>query len=421
MPSLKSLAFAFPVVPTPQPHQPSSTPPSSSAPPPSSTPPPSSPSDDFFLRRCVQLALKAAGQTRPNPPVGCVITDATGNRILGEGYHRRAGYPHAEVNALRNVRDNGHSDQALQGATVYVSLEPCNHYGRTPPCAKALVDARVARVVVGTQDPDERTSGGGILRMRQHGIHVDVLNSNHVINELVTKSLEGFISRIERKRPFGLLKYAMTLDGKIATENGSSKWITGENARQRVHEVRASVDAIVVGGETLRKDDPLLTPRGVCFDGGLRPIRVVMTRKLSNIWPSERKLWDVAEAETVVFVRDLDKDGSDKMIEELKVKGVDVVHEPDLGPMHVMKYLYERGCLTVLWECGGSLAAQAIRQGAIDKVMAFIAPKIIGGRDAPSPVGSPAVQVDMTDALVLRDRKIETFDNGDILISGYVQ
>lgn len=364
--------------------------------------------DEAIIHRCVQLAQRAAGQTRPNPPVGCVITDNTG-RTLGEGYHRRAGMPHAEVNALTDTKQRGFSPA---GATAYVSLEPCNHYGRTPPCAKALVEAGVSRVVVGMVDPDPRTGGGGIRRLRDHGIHVDVGIGDSECRQLT----EGFVSRVLKKRPFGVLKYAMTLDGKIAAENRSSKWITGEKSRLRVHSMRAGMDAIIVGGRTVREDNPRLNVRGVVRDGPLSPIRVVMTRGLDL--PLERSLWDTKESETIVFTHSVD--GRQDIIEKLRGHGVDIIHIPQLTPDHVMEELYKRGCLNVLWECGGGLASQAIRAGAVQKVHAFIAPKIIGGLLAPSPVGDPAVGEDMAAALQLCRHSVETFDNGDVLISGYV-
>lgn len=369
---------------------------------------PSAAFDDDLVRRCVALARRAAGQTRPNPPVGCVLTDAAG-RTLGEGYHRRAGTPHAEVHALADAARRGHS---TLGATAYVSLEPCNHFGRTPPCSEALVAAGVSRVVVGMVDPDPRTSGGGVARLRKAGITVDV----GVGKRLCARAAEGFVSRVERKRPFGVLKWAMTLDGKIAAENGSSKWVTGDAARARVHAVRAQMDAIVVGGRTVREDAPRLTVRGVQRDGPLSPMRVVMTSSLAL--PLDSPLWDTRDADTIVFTQTLT--GQDALLSHLARRGVDVVHDPFLTPDVVMRHLYDRDCLNVLWECGGALAARAIADGAVQKVMAFVAPKIIGGAHAPSPVGAPALRADMADALEMSERSVETFDNGDILISGYL-
>lgn len=387
------------------------------------------------MRRCVELSLRAAGQTRPNPAVGCVITDPRGTKVLGEGYHRRAGESHAEVNALTDARDRHAAlglppASATQGATAYVTLEPCNHYGRTPPCSKALIEAGIVRCVIGVQDPDDRTAGGGIQRMRNAGIDVVVGTQG----ELCKKALEGFISRIERKRPFGVLKYAMTLDGKIASESGSSQWVTGAPARRFVHhELRARMDAIVVGGQTVRRDNPSLTARyDVVYDGPLRPMRVVMTTALNSL-PRVCHLWENVSpvAQTIVFAQSLDAradsgssssktEQSVQMWKMLEAKGVEVIVDENVCPESVMETLYDKGCLNVLWECGGQLAAKTVKSGMIDKVYAFIAPKLIGGESSPSPIGSPALHSDMGAALTLHNRELQAFDDGDILISGYL-
>lgn len=200
-----------------------------------------------MMQRCLQLAQKAAGFTTPNPLVGCVIE--RDGEIVGEGYHPKAGEPHAEVFALRAAGDKA------KGATAYVSLEPCNHFGRTPPCSEALVKAGVATVVVGMVDPDPRVSGKGIERLRAAGIQV-ITGVEEADCQRVN---EAFVHRILYQRPFGILKYAMTLDGKIATTAGHSAWITKEVARAHVHRLRATCDAVIVGGNTVRRDNPHLT------------------------------------------------------------------------------------------------------------------------------------------------------------------
>jgi diaminohydroxyphosphoribosylaminopyrimidine deaminase / 5-amino-6-(5-phosphoribosylamino)uracil reductase len=373
--------------------------------------------DAAHMRRCVALARTAGGQTRPNPLVGCVIVTPAGV-TLAEGFHTRAGRRHAEAEALHAAEGAGVS---VAGATAYVSLEPCNHTGRTPPCAAALVRAGVARVVVGMVDPDPRTAGGGIARMRAAGIEVDV----GVEEEACRRLNEGFVTRVEERMPFGALKYAMTLDGKIATETGSSKWVTGPAARARVHEIRNSVDAIIIGGETLRKDDARLTVR--LADGGaaldshgetrLAPIRVVMTRTLDL--PRDARMWSDAHAlRTVVLT--VPGHGRAPLADHLRSRGVEVHEVAGLRPRDAMRFLYDQDALSVLWECGGGLAAAAIADGCVKKVHAFIAPKIVGGGGgAPTPVAGPALAGEMGDALVLRDRTVEQLD-GDVLVSGYL-
>lgn len=362
--------------------------------------------DAGHINRCIDLASNALGQTRPNPPVGCVITTPQGD-VLGEGFHLHAGLPHAEVNALLDAERKGNS---VVGATAYVSLEPCNHYGRTPPCSKALLKAGVQRVVVGMQDPDPRTAGNGIQTLRDGGLDVCVGVQEAECLELA----EGFVSRILKKRPIGVLKYAMTLDGKIATGTGSSKWVTGVQARSRVQRIRRECDAIVVGGETVRKDNPSLTVREGALQQGLRPIRVVMTRTMQL--PAQANLWS-DEAETVILADA--SHGNQKLVQELVARGVAVEQVPGLNPDDAMAFLHEKGCLSVLWECGGGLAASAIKSKSVQKVHAFVAPKIIGGA-GPGPVGLPGIGDNMQEALVLRNRQIETFDNGDLLVTGYL-
>lgn len=362
------------------------------------------------MRRCIQLAKRALGQTRPNPPVGCILLSPSGE-ILGEGFHARAVSAHAEVAALADAADRGNK---VRGAIAYVTLEPCDHYGRTPPCSKTLLHAGVRKVYVGMVDPNPRVAGGGVRRLRRGGVEVEVGVEEDACRELV----EGFVRRVEKKRPMGILKYAMTLDGKIATETGKSKWVTGEAARRRVHEIRRSMDAIVIGGQTMRMDDPRLTVRDV--DGGslLEPIRVVMSRSMHL--PKTARMWDTAqEIDTVVLT--CTDHGQRQFVNELRGRGVVVEQIPGLRPDDAMAYLYGRGCLNVLWECGGGLAAGAIKDGAIQKVHAFVAPKLIGGQSAPTPIASPPLGIDMTDALALHKPTIETFQNGDVLVTAYLQ
>lgn len=354
--------------------------------------------DQAMMRRCLELARKALGKTAPNPMVGSVVV--RDGEIVGEGYHPGAGQPHAEVFALREA------GELARGATIYVSLEPCNHYGRTPPCSDALITAGVAKVVVGMVDPDPRVSGGGIEKLRSAGIEVIV----GVEEEACCLLNEAFVHRVLSKRPFGILKYAMTLDGKIATNSGHSSWITDLAARAVVHQLRAACDAVIVGGNTVRNDNPHLTSHQV---GARNPLRVVMSRTLDL--PETAYLWETGEAATLV----LTQVGANPDLQKLLLrKGVKVVELDCLTPAKVMSYLYDLGFLSVLWECGGVLAASAIAEGAVQKVMAFIAPKIIGGNTAPSPVGNLGLQK-MTEALTL-ERITWRSIGPDCLMEGYL-
>ena len=351
-----------------------------------------------MMQRCLQLARRAAGKTSPNPLVGSVIVK--NGKIIGEGFHPEVGQPHAEVFALRDA------GEAAAGATVYVNLEPCNHYGRTPPCSEALIKARVAKVVTGMVDPDPRVAGGGIKRLRDAGIEVVVGVSETACRQLN----EAFIHRILHQQAFGILKYAMTLDGKIAATTGHSAWVTGKTSRHLVHQVRSTCDAVIIGGNTVRKDNPNLTTHGVTEHN---PLRVVMSRSLDL--PRDCNLWNTDIAPTMVFT---ETNRNCALQKELNTRGVDLIIVAALTPRVVMEHLYQQGVSKVLWECGGTLAAKAIADGTIQKVMAFIAPKIIGGTSASSPVGELGLTM-MTNALQLRDVEVKAIAD-DVLIEGYL-
>lgn len=354
--------------------------------------------DRQMMQRCLELARRALGQTSPNPLVGAVVV--RDGAIVGEGFHPAAGQPHAEVFALQAAGENA------KGATVYVNLEPCNHYGRTPPCSEALVAAGAAKVVVGAIDPNPLVAGSGIDRLRRAGIEVIV----GVEEEACRQLNEAFIHRICQQQPLGILKYAMTLDGKIAATTGHSYWVTGEKARHLVHWQRAAADAVIVGGNTVRCDNPLLTSHNVHPHN---PLRVVMSRSLDL--PPEAKLWQTEDVPTLV----LTEAGANPSFQEaLRQKGVEVVELSPLTPTAAMAHLYDRGLSRIFWECGGVLAAEAIAHRAVQKIMAFIAPKIIGGQNAPSPVGDLGL-TQMTEALKL-ERVAVTVIEPDVLIEGYL-
>lgn len=350
------------------------------------------------MQRCLKLARQALGQTAPNPLVGSVIVKY--GQIIGEGFHPKAGEPHAEVFALRQA------GAAAQGATLYVNLEPCSHTGRTPPCAEAIVAAGLARVVVGMVDPNPLVAGRGIARLRQAGIEVVV----GVETADCQKLNEAFTHRILYQQPFGILKYAMTLDGKIATSTGHSSWITSPTARQQVHQLRAACDAVIVGGNTVRQDHPQLTTHGQATHN---PLRVVMSRSLDL--PPEAPLWQTAIAPTIVFTQ---SSSNHAVKAALLDQGVEVIDLAELTPQAVTQQLYDRDCMSVLWECGGTLAAAALRARVIHKIWAFIAPKIIGGSGEFTPVGEMGLS-QMTEALPLSRLNVAPI-GPDFLLEGYL-
>ncbi len=354
--------------------------------------------DRKMMQRCLQLAQQGLGHTTPNPLVGSVIVK--NRKIVGEGFHPKAGEPHAEIFALQDAQEH------TKEATVYVNLEPCNHYGRTPPCTEALIKAGVKKVVIGMVDPNPLVSGKGVEKLRQNGIEVVV-----GVEEAACRQLnEAFIHRILHQQPFGILKYAMTVDGKIATTTGHSAWVTGKASRQLVHQVRAACDAVVVGGNTVRHDNPNLTTHQVARTN---PLRVVMSRRLDL--PLEANLWQTDIAPTLVFTQ---INSNPTFRDKLDHQGVEVIELTDLTPLQVMNVLYKRELSSVLWECGGTLAAKAIADGVIQKIMAFIAPKIIGGVTAPSPIGELGL-IQMNQALELQRIRLRQIEQ-DILIEGYL-
>lgn len=369
---------------------------------------PGSAIDRAWMQRCLSLAKQGEGCTAPNPLVGSVVVAPDTQTLLGEGFHPQAGQPHAEIFALRAA------GATANGATLYVNLEPCNHYGRTPPCTEAIVKAGIRRVVVGMVDPDPRVSGSGIDRLRQAGLTLEV-----GVEQVSCEQLnEAFVHRIQHQRPFGIWKYAMTLDGKIATTTGHSAWVTGTAARTAVHQLRAICDAVIVGGHTVRRDNPHLTTHGICSTQriGREPLRVVMSRSLDL--PLNAHLWDVSLAPTVIFTEKIALEMNNDRFRQWNDRGVEVVGLAHLTPIAVLKELYQRGLVSVLWECGGVLAAEALKTGCIQKVWAFIAPKFIGGASAPSPLGD--LGLDRMDEAIVLDNLTPFWFEGDLCLQGYV-
>lgn len=361
-------------------------------------------SDQDFMRRALELAALARGKTSPNPLVGAVVVKD--GVIVGEGYHRKAGTPHAEVIALREA------GLRAKGADLYVSLEPCCHYGRTPPCTKAIIEAGIKRVVVACEDPNPLVAGKGIEILRQAGITVDV----GVLREEARRLNEVFFKYITTGRPFVTLKAAMSLDGKIATFTGDSKWITGEQARQYAHQMRAEHDAVMVGIGTVLADDPLLTVRLPGEDR--RPLRVIVDSRL-RIPLESRIVLTAKEFPTVVAaVRHEGNQGKKKSLEE---RGVEVWELPaDRGRVDLKALLSELGkreVTSVLLEGGATLNASALEAGVVDKFVFFIAPKIIGGSRAPGPVGGNGAKK-VEDAWLVSDLEFSRIGE-DLMITCY--
>ena len=323
-----------------------------------------------YMRLALELAERGAGWTNPNPMVGAVIVkDGT---IIGQGYHQRYGQAHAERNALQSCT------QDPWGATLYVTLEPCCHQGKQPPCTQAILDAGIAKVVVGSHDPNPLVAGKGLEILRRHGIEVET----GVCQEACDALNQVFFHYIRTRRPYVVMKYAMTMDGKIATRTGASRWITGPEARAQVHRDRNRYAAILVGVGTVLADDPLLTCR---LEGGRNPLRIVCDTHLCT--PLDRQLVRTAsQVPTLVATCSTDP----ARIFPLEDAGCQVWTLPEreghVDLSALMERLGAQGIDSVILEGGGTLNWAALEQGIVHKVQAYLAPKLLGGRDAKSPV-----------------------------------
>ncbi|MGE4284780.1 MAG: bifunctional diaminohydroxyphosphoribosylaminopyrimidine deaminase/5-amino-6-(5-phosphoribosylamino)uracil reductase RibD [Clostridia bacterium] len=357
-----------------------------------------------FMKRALELARKGWGKTNPNPLVGAVIVKD--GDIVGEGAHEKLGSYHAEVNALHAAGDKA------KDAEVYVTLEPCSHYGRTPPCAKTLIDAGVSKVIVAMKDPNPKVSGTGISMLKEAGIEVAI----GVMEKEAKELNEIFIKYITQKLPFVIMKYAMTLDGKIAAYTGDSKWITGSNARSYVHEIRDRAAAIMVGVNTVKADNPYLTAR---IEGKKTsdPVRIIIDSK--GTIPLDSNVLNMeSEAHTIIATTELMPHAKE---EQLIHKGAKVIRTTArgsrVGLRELMSQLYHLEIDSILLEGGGTLNASALEAGIVDKALVFIAPKIIGGSEAPGPIGGKGVEK-MENAWEIYNANIRQFDQ-DILVEGY--
>lgn len=343
-----------------------------------------------FMRRAIQLAKR--GHTSPNPMVGAVVVRE--GKIVGEGFHPKAGEPHAEVFALQ------HAGDLANGADLYVSLEPCCHQGRTPPCTDAIIKARIRRVFAAMVDPNPQVAGKGIEALRSAGIEVDVglLESEaHELNR-------GYIKRVTKELPFVLWKCAMTLDGKICTRTGDSRWITSTKARRYVHRLRSQSDAILVGIGTIRADNPELTVREV--RAAVQPIRVVVDTKASI--PLNAKVLR-PDAPTILAVGRSAPEANLDLLWNIQARILsirEVNGKVDLR--YLMGELAKMGINNVLLEGGGELAASMIAERLVDKGLIFIAPKIVGGRSAKTPVEGEGIEL-MAQALSVSNLKVRRF------------
>jgi diaminohydroxyphosphoribosylaminopyrimidine deaminase/5-amino-6-(5-phosphoribosylamino)uracil reductase len=352
------------------------------------------------MGRAIALARQAIGTTSPNPPVGAVIVKD--GHIVGEGHTQPPGQAHAEVMALAQAGEDA------RGADLYVTLEPCAHQGRTPPCTSAIIAAGIRRVHIAALDPNPRTDGRGVARLEQADVSVVLGEGTHESSALI----EGFTKHITTGNPFVVAKFAMSLDGKIATRSGDSKWISNESARKYAHALRAGVDAVMVGIGTAIADDPLLTVRDVPHTGP-QPTRVVIDS--TGRLPLDSAMLAL-DGTTIVATTSLDAQRR-TALEAAGSKVIDTGTGTQVDLPLLLTNLGERGVTSILVEGGSHLLGSLFDLGLVDKVVAVVAPVIIGGTAAPGPVGGNGAHT-IPDALRLTQVTYEQVD-GDIIVTGY--
>ena len=359
--------------------------------------------DKEYMREALRLAQNAIGRTSPNPMVGAVVVKD--GRVVGAGWHRKAGTPHAEIHALRMAGDLAH------GATLYVTLEPCVHTGQTGPCTEAILEAGVKRVVAAMEDPNPLVSGRGLQRLRAAGVEVEC----GLLESEARRLNEAFVTWVTERRPFVTLKMAMTLDGKIATTSGESQWITGERSRLHGHELRDRHDAILVGIGTVLKDKPSLTTR--LPDGnGRHPCRVVLDSHART--PLDTPFLLDGLAPVLIAVTE---SAPEERVKRLRDFGAEVLcagNGPEVDLSYLMQALAEKHICSLLVEGGGTVHFSFLSAGLADKVCAFIAPRLLGGRSALTVVEGGGFSR-LSDAVRLSDIEIETLDS-DLYLQGYV-
>jgi len=394
--------------------------------------------DTKFMKEALHLALKAEGFTSPNPLVGAVVVK--GNKIVGKGYHKKAGSPHAEIIAIKSA------GRKANRATLYINLEPCVHYGRTPPCVPEIIKAGIKRIVIAMKDPNPLVNGKGIKKLESEGIDIQV----GILEQDAEKINESYIKYITKKMPFVVLKWAMSLDGKIATRTGNSKWISHQKSRDFTHRLRGKFDAVLIGIGTLLKDNPQLTTHGL---GVKEPKRIIVDAKgeiptdcnllkteglPANASPPAAKRAGVAGGQVIIATTN--KINKEKK-EGLKKKGAEIIIVASENPApqnaspfmarmtasmrsgvnlkELMIELANREITSILVEGGGTINASFIENGLADKFIAFISPIIIGGKNAISPIEGKGIEK-ISDAIKIRDFSVRKLGE-DIVVEGYIK
>ena len=362
--------------------------------------------DIHYMEMALDLARQGEGFTSPNPMVGAVVVKD--GKIVGTGYHEGAGQPHAEVNAIDDA------GKLADGATLYVTLEPCNHTGRTPPCTRKILETGIRRVVMAMADPNPDVIGGGAEFLKQQGVEI----TTGIGKNRASKLNEAFIKFVQTKRPFVIVKCAATLDGRIATRTGDSKWVTGEMAREHVHRLRHAVDAIMIGINTVQTDNPSLTTR-LKHGEGRDPVRIILDTRL-RISPDAKVLRQDSTSETIVVTGTLDNPAKKTILDELNVRVIESPLKNGIVDLNeLMACLGSMGIISLLIEGGSRVLASAFCSGIVDKIFFFYAPKILGGDDGVPICSGPSPKL-MDQAIGIKDVTVHRFGD-DVMIEGYIR
>ncbi|MFH0926846.1 MAG: bifunctional diaminohydroxyphosphoribosylaminopyrimidine deaminase/5-amino-6-(5-phosphoribosylamino)uracil reductase RibD [bacterium] len=365
-------------------------------------------SDIDFMSEALGLAKKGLGRTSPNPSVGAVVVKD--GEIIGSGFHKTAGQPHAEISSLEEARENA------KGATLYTNIEPCCHHGRTPPCVEAIIKSGIKRVVIAMQDPNPKVNGKGIEILQRHKIEV----ITGILEQKARKLNEIFIKYITTNTPFVILKLALTMDGKIATKTGDSRWISGEKGRLYVHKMRNVVDAIMIGIGTVIRDNPRLTTRLPARYQPRDAKRVIIDSLLKV--PTKAEIFSQSSSDEIIIITTFN--APQERVKNLEKVGAKILFVPSTGNnkvslKHAIIELSKLEITSVMIEGGSEISASSLQEGIVDKVIFFIAPKIIGGNSAPCAVGGEGVAT-LEEAIKLENIKMCRLGD-DLMLEGYVK
>ena len=362
---------------------------------------------EYYMKKALRLAIRGKGRTSPNPMVGALLVK--GNKVVGKGYHKKTGCPHAEIEAIQSAGEKA------KGSRLYVNLEPCSHYGRTPPCSEAIIKSGIKEVVIGMRDPNPLVAGKGIRQLKQTGIHV----KQGIMGNDCRRINEPFIKFITEKRPYVTLKAASSLDGKISTKTGESRWITGSLSRIYVHKIRNEVDAVMVGINTVLRDDPMLTTRLKKKKNLMNPVRVILDSRLKI--PLTAKSVQLKNGQKTIVATTTK--ASLKKVKILEKMGVVVLltkeKESKVNMNDLMKKLGEMEISHIMIEGGAEVNASALQSGIVDRVIFFIAPIIIGGANATSSIMGKGISL-LKDAVSIKESRIKKLGH-DFIFEGYIK